>query len=378
MERAVNFGIHFLKLSNELTSTVWKGFSTMGSSKLPRLVKKIGTHNGMFHCDEALACFMLKQLPEYADAEIVRTRDPKILDTCDIVVDVGAEYDPKRNRFDHHQKSFQETLHTIRPELTKNKFNNIRLSSAGLVYAHFGLEILSEILAQSKLCKKLADSECLKNLFLYIYEGFVEELDAIDNGVPMYPEGKPRYKINTHLSARVHRLNPAWNSLNEDTDQLFEKAVALVGSEFKEHVIDGISVWWPAREIVKKSIENRKSVYKTGEIMLLVDRCSWKDHLHILEEEMNISGEIKFCVFHDKTSDTWRIQGIPIQPDSFICRVFLHKNWLGVRDEELSTVAGIENCIFCHSTGFIGGNKTKEGALQMAIQSLNAASVDRE
>jgi len=33
---------------------------------------KIGTHNGTFHCDEVLACFMLKQLPQYKDAEIVR------------------------------------------------------------------------------------------------------------------------------------------------------------------------------------------------------------------------------------------------------------------------------------------------------------------
>lgn len=26
---------------------------------------KIGTHNGTFHCDEVLACFFLRQLPEY-------------------------------------------------------------------------------------------------------------------------------------------------------------------------------------------------------------------------------------------------------------------------------------------------------------------------
>ena len=38
-------------------------------------MKKIGTHSGVFHCDEALACYMLKQLPEYRDAEIVRSRD---------------------------------------------------------------------------------------------------------------------------------------------------------------------------------------------------------------------------------------------------------------------------------------------------------------
>ena len=73
--------------------------------KKPHLGKKIGTHNGNFHCDEVLACFMLRQLPEYKDAEIIRTRDPALLDQCDIVVDVGGVYDPNKDRYDHHQRS---------------------------------------------------------------------------------------------------------------------------------------------------------------------------------------------------------------------------------------------------------------------------------
>lgn len=32
-------------------------------------VKQIGTHNGTFHCDEALACFFLRLLPEYKVSE---------------------------------------------------------------------------------------------------------------------------------------------------------------------------------------------------------------------------------------------------------------------------------------------------------------------
>lgn len=47
-------------------------------SKTARFIKKIGTHSGVFHCDEALACFMLKQLPEYLDADIVRSRDSDV------------------------------------------------------------------------------------------------------------------------------------------------------------------------------------------------------------------------------------------------------------------------------------------------------------
>lgn len=149
-------------------------------------------------------------------------------------------------------------------------------------------------------------------------------------------------------------------------------------------------MWWPAREIIKNAIKNRKKVYKTGEIVELEDRCPWKDHLLSLEEEMGIVGEIKFAIFFDK-SKSWRVQAIPLQPDSFVCRlvtinrkvvkmlmnffrVFLHKDWRGVRDGHLTKIAGIEGSIFCHATGFIGGNETKEGALQMAIKSLESAA----
>jgi uncharacterized UPF0160 family protein len=57
--------------------------------------------------------------------DLVRTRDQAKLDTCDIVVDVGAVYDSARERYDHHQRGFTEVFgHGF---VTK-------LSSAGLVY----------------------------------------------------------------------------------------------------------------------------------------------------------------------------------------------------------------------------------------------------
>lgn len=60
---------------------------------------------------------MLKQLPEYKDAEIIRTRDMEKLKTCDIVVDVGAEFNHEKKRYDHHHREFGETLSSLRPEL---------------------------------------------------------------------------------------------------------------------------------------------------------------------------------------------------------------------------------------------------------------------
>jgi uncharacterized UPF0160 family protein len=56
-----------------------------------------------------------------------RTRDPAVLATCDIVVDVGAVYNESKQLFDHHQRGFAEVF--------GHGFET-KLSSAGLVYKY--------------------------------------------------------------------------------------------------------------------------------------------------------------------------------------------------------------------------------------------------
>jgi len=70
----------------------------------------------------------------------VRTRDQKVLETLDIIVDVGGVYDADKNRLDHHQKTFAEYW-----DPKSEKIGDIKLSSAGLVYRHFGREVIRNI-----------------------------------------------------------------------------------------------------------------------------------------------------------------------------------------------------------------------------------------
>lgn len=101
--------------------------STAPAAKKMKSAKVIGTHSGTFHCDEALAVYMLRQTDEFRDADVVRTRNPAKLAPLDIVVDVGGVYSPEQHRYDHHQRGFTEVFGS-------GGFDNIKLSSAGLVY----------------------------------------------------------------------------------------------------------------------------------------------------------------------------------------------------------------------------------------------------
>nr|XP_039248507.1 MYG1 exonuclease-like [Styela clava] len=322
---------------------------------------KIGTHNGSFHCDEVLACFMLKQLPKYKNARIVRSRDPAVLDECDIVVDVGGIFDPAKNRFDHHQRTFDETMNSLN---SKMKWTT-KLSSAGLVYFHFGREVLSHIILPQTI-----DDDTMDVIYNKMYDNFVEEIDAVDNGVDQY-DGEPRYRVTSTIGARVGRTNPSWNEKNCDEQALFMKAMEMVGTEFKQRILGFINSWLPARSLVEDAIKQRFEVHKSGEIIELKHFCPWKDHLFTLEEEQTIEPAIKYVIYADAAGKA-RVQCVPAGKNTFENRLSLLSQWKGLRDEELSKTCGIPDCIFVHASGFIGGNKTKEGALAMAVKSLQA------
>ncbi|WCJ26612.1 MYG1 exonuclease [Euphorbia peplus] len=322
-------------------------------------LKRVGTHNGSFHCDEALGCFMIRLTNKYYNAEIVRSRDPQVLEAMDAVLDVGGVYDPTRDRYDHHQKGFEEVF--------GHGFGT-KLSSAGLVYKHFGKEIIAKELQVDE------EHPDVHRLFLAIYKSFMEAIDAIDNGINQYDTDKPpRYVNNTHLSSRVGRLNLDWIDPDQSADKenaAFQRAMALAGSEFLDSVRFHVKSWLPARSIVMECLAARFNVDPSGEIMVLATFCPWKLHLFELEQELKIEPSIKYVLYQDDRSKHWRIQAVGVAPDRFDLRKALPAQWRGHRDDELSKESGIAGCVFVHMSGFIGGNQTYEGALAMAKAAL--------
>lgn len=328
-------------------------------SKKTKMSKTIGTHSGTFHCDEALGCFLLQQTAVFSGADIVRTRDPDVLKGLDVVIDVGGVYDPQTNRFDHHQKGFDEVF--------GHGFQT-KLSSAGLVYKHYGRDIVASVMGQD------ASKDDIESVFLHVYKSFMEAVDAIDNGVNQYDSTEPpKYTNNTHLSARVGNLNADWYETltDEETMERFKSAMSLTGLEFMESLHHAIKSWLPARSYVMKDLELRKNVETSGQVMKLSQFVPWKSHIYDLEREMNIVGEVKYVVYNDEKDGSWRIQAVAVGPGSFNSRKALPEAWRGLRDDELSKVSGVSECIFVHASGFIGGNKTYEGALEMAKLALS-------
>lgn len=335
----------------------------------------IGTHDGTFHCDDVTACFMLKQLDRFRDHEIIRTRDAETLANSEIVVDVGGELNVEKLRLDHHQRTFNQTIHDYHPSLrTTNPKKPPRLSSAGLVYAIFGHELIRKILKlenNSEESKRMVDAIYEKS-----YVEFFEEIDAIDNGVETVSGDNLvyNYHINSGLSNRVARLNPPSPKASPETRlEHFHKAMEVVGAE----IIEGINflghMWWPQQLQFERYVLNRHQFDSSGQIVFIDDGqlIGWKSALVNLEEKLGIVGELKFIVYYDGSdASPWRATCMPYSLKSFLCRVPLKEEWRGKRDEELQEASGIPDATFVHMSGFTGGAKSEAGIKALVRKTL--------
>lgn len=320
---------------------------------------------------------MLRLLPTYTNSPLVRTRDAAILDTCHTVVDVGAVYDDAKKRYDHHQREFT----TVFPG------HQTKLSSAGLVYMHFGKDIIASVTG-------LSPGADLDILYEKIYTDFIEAFDANDNGVNVIaPKDLESAGLSKKFEDRGFSIASVVNRYNytpsttagivqnkeqeqAEEDARFAKASAFVGEQFLIELTDRAQAWLPARNIVKKAYEERLQYDPQGRILVLPDGMPWADHLYSLEKEApipdGVAPQVLYVLFPEKPEpgSKWRIRAVSKENGGFENRKDLPDPWKGVRDAQLDEVSGVPGCVFVHAAGFIGGNQTFEGALEMAKKAV--------
>lgn len=236
------------------------------------------------------------------------------------------------------------------------------------MYKHFGKRVIAKLLDWPE------DAKDLDYVYKKVYGDIIEAFDGVDNGVPKYPaDVKAAYHDSTSISARVSRLNPPWNQPTSDEILLrqFHKAVQITGEELVAAVENIALSSIPARDITRKAFDSRRKVHPSGKIILFPQYCPFKKDLFELEVELGVAEEDLplYALFQD-TSNAWRVQALPIAPDSFLCRKALPEPWRGIRDDELSALTGVEGCIFIHASGFIGGAKSKEAVMKLAELAL--------
>ena len=274
------------------------------------------THDGKFHPDEIYACVLLNYFTG-DELKITRTRDEKVIKKAQeniltYVIDVGDVYDKSKNNLDHHQSTFKEV-----------GTNGDVLSSCGLMW------------------HKLKDEVTLSDFIKNKIDEFTIRIDRHDNGVEYSPETEIISMYN--FSDKIYTSN-----------QRFRRALNVATVHFKNLM----NMWLRFELTELMSIEILKET--TGDIISTQEKIG-------VNKIFNSSD--KLLLVTPRKEGEYTICSLNVTEEvDFSIRCPAPVEWRGLSDTELCEVAGLENLIFCHKSGFI---TIVKGELEDAMKIAN-------
>lgn len=300
----------------------------------------LATHNGTFHADDVFAYTVLKAV--FPVHELIRSRNPESLAKADIVFDVGGGV------YDHHStdKEYRE------PKGTEAE-NGSPYAAFGLIWRDFGHQFLQAHGVDSEDDRSI--------LFERIDKGFIEAVDAFDNGVEVIPADRPNPIAVQTASSLISDFNI--HGTDEESEQVAFQLASRMAEIMLTNTLLNYRKVLDEKAIVVEAFSSREE----KELLVLPTGCNWKRNL----AEIDTDEEVKFVVYPD-THEGYRIQVVTVSPTSFEARKDLPEAWAGKRDEELNSIIGIDDSVFCHPGRFLAGAKSEKSILEMAKQALNA------
>lgn len=293
-------------------------------------------HSGTFHADDVFSSAILGLVLERLGCKykILRSRDPEVINSADIVYDVGRIYDFEAKRFDHHQvdKSLER--------------DGVPYSSFGLVWRHFGMFI------------------CENNVELWkaIDEKLVKVIDCSDNGITTYNTITTLRPIT--LPSVINDYNPTWVERGvgeEKVCELFFKAVDFARSYFNR-------VYTSLKQDVEDTGFVKEIYNKTDDKRIIV-----LDKMYYYREALVPHKEVMIIVKGE--GDNWAAKAMKDTDDGFEYRFYYPESWRGLEGEALEAETGVKGAWFCHKGGFLCVGKSKEAAIKLAEKALESKGI---
>lgn len=290
------------------------------------------THSGGFHADEVLSSVILTHL--FPKAQLRRTRDAEWIrpDDTKIIYDVGGDFDPALQIFDHHQ----------RPNPLRD--DGQPFSSFGLIWAQYGLAYLAAL--------GVPDVD-RAGIHLAFDTKFVLPIDLLDNGAIEPSVAGPLSPLT--LPALLGSLKPVFDDTAPTADDDAFLAALLIARSLVEAFIRNLTAKARAHSIVTAAVHKAGS----SPILELPMGMPYKSAMDAA------GGDHLLFVVNPRGAD-WTLNGIKLSNDTFEQRANLPAAWAGLTDEALEKASGVPGAKFCHNARFIAVANSREAIMALA------------
>jgi uncharacterized UPF0160 family protein len=300
---------------------------------------QVVTHEGMYHADDVFATAVLKMYfsKQGKSIQIIRAdrEDKQLLESADVVYDVGGVYNPQKNRFDHHQRG-----------KAGERPNRIPYAAFGLVWKKFGPTLVG---------KKHAE---------IIDQELVQAIDASDNGIDL---SLPRPEFLDVEGLSFSRIISLFVPFENKSEKLyrkgFDKAVNLA-EECLKAIIEKVA-------FEQKVFKDFEKIYKRTKEKRIITVSRPYGRKTLTDVAFSFE-EVLYVVYPSSDLEQWSVVATRAKQKSFETKKPFPKNWRGLRTEALEKESAVPQVMFCHDDGFLCIAKTKESALLLAKKALTA------
>ena len=314
--------------------------SLTGVSEERHNVLIIGTHNGIFHSDEVVACAILCLINSDVSVYILRSRETEILNHCDLCVDIGG------GKYDHHQAGFNKT-----------RKNSIKYASAGLIWKDFGKQLVKQ-----SLVKYFNNTDCNIDAICKLFDDlFISLVDCEDNGV----------LTENHCFNFISSFLPLWfESTTINFNNQFHKALSTTMMVLEEELKTSIGKVI-AKDIITSNWNN-SNYFKNVILEIPSLTIDW------IETVININKTVEYnfinFVIFPYPNGGWAAQCVPPSLESkFNQRIAFPKKWSGQTDK-LPEISGVAGSTFCHNGCFFARAINKEAIVKMCTIATNSVN----
>lgn len=239
------------------------------------------THAGFFHADEVTG-FVICRMAGICN-QLERLADLSSIPDDGIVADIGRDWDPSENRFDHHQGFFPR------------ESNGVPLASAGMLWSNFGMKAVQNITGEWSL-----------DITMRVDETFIQGIDTHD--------ADSSYKIEASCSSgkvRTLTISNAVSAMNNSDVQnhkaqyaAFMKAASFIDILLTSAIIG-------AKEFIEAKEKFAEIATIENGIIILAEALPWKEIVHELHPDaMFVIGP------SNHPGNPYSMIAVPVEPES--------------------------------------------------------------
>ncbi|WP_330629473.1 MYG1 family protein (plasmid) [Thioclava litoralis] len=291
------------------------------------------THSGGFHADEVFSTVVLTRL--FPQAELVRTRDPQWLVPAEgrVIYDVGGDFDPARNIYDHHQRE------------APVREDGAPLSSFGLVWAQFGRDYLRSSGVPEAHLDEVHDG---------VDRSFVQPVDLVDNG-KLSPGEAGALQAMT-LPGLIETLRPVFDDKDPEGEiRTFWQAVGIARAFLEARVARSAAKLRAAGMVAEAIVAAGE-----GRILELPTGMPFRPAV------VKAGADQLWFVVTPRGPEDWTLGTIRKFDEGFENRADLPAAWAGLNGVALEEASGVKGAKFCHNGRFIAAANSREAVMGMA------------